>query len=69
MATQLAQPDLMTMGDAAASLGVHRNTLRRWIAAGRIPAYKVGPRLVRLHPADVARFAAPVLPGGIPVRA
>lgn len=66
MATPLAQPDLMTMADAAASLGVHRNTLRRWIASGQLPAYRVGPRLVRLHPADVARLAAPVLPA--PVR-
>lgn len=64
MATTLAQPDLMTMGEAAASLGVHRNTLRRWIASGRVPAYRVGPRLVRLHPADLARLAAPVLPSG-----
>jgi len=31
--------------DAAEILGVHPETLRRWVREGRIPAVKVGARL------------------------
>lgn len=42
--------------EAAASRGVSTRTVRRWIAAGLLPAYRVGPRLVRIDPADLDRL-------------
>ncbi|MGC5245394.1 excisionase family DNA-binding protein [Gordonia sp. DT219] len=35
--------------------GVHPKTIRRWIAEGRISAHRIGPRLIRLDPDEVAR--------------
>lgn len=35
---------LLTVGQAAALLHVHPNTLRRWEAMGLVRAYRVGPR-------------------------
>lgn len=34
--------------------GVTTETVDNWIADGRIPAYRVGPRAVRLDPDEVA---------------
>lgn len=34
--------DLLTPGEARAMLGVPRETLRRWAAQGRLPAYRPG---------------------------
>ena len=39
-----------SLADAAARPRVSTRTLRRWIAEGRLQAYRVGPRLVRLDP-------------------
>lgn len=41
-----------TIADAADELGVHRNTIRRWIASGRLPAYRAG-RSIRIKSADL----------------
>jgi excisionase family DNA binding protein len=38
---------LMTLAAAAAYADVHPVTLRRWVAAGRLPAHRVGPRLLK----------------------
>ena len=38
------EPSLLTVGDAAALLHVHTNTVRRWEAHGLIQAWRVGPR-------------------------
>mgnify|MGYP001392865829 CR=1 FL=1 len=37
-----------TMNQAAAALGVSRDTIRRMIARGEIYAERIGPRLVRV---------------------
>jgi len=43
---------LVPLAEAAAVLRVHRETLARWVRAGRVPAY--GPRLaVRVRVAEV----------------
>lgn len=49
--------DLTTIPAAAAEAGIHRNTLRRWIAAGRVAEYRRGAREVRVSQAEVARAA------------
>ena len=38
----------VTIQEAAATYGVHPLTIRRWIGSGRLTAYRVGPRLIRL---------------------
>jgi hypothetical protein len=46
---------------AAEMLGIHRNTLGRWTAAGRITAHKLGPERqspTRYRRADIARLKA-----------
>ena len=46
---------------AAEMLGVSRNTLGRWVKAGRITAYKLGPERqspTRYRRADIARLKA-----------
>lgn len=38
----------VSIAQAAEYLGVHWNTIRRWIAAGRLTGYSAGPRLIRV---------------------
>ena len=52
----------LTLSEAARRYGMSARTLRRWVASGRLPAWRVGPRLIRVAPADVATLARPVLP-------
>jgi excisionase family DNA binding protein len=44
---------LETLAEAAARHGVTTKTIRRRIADGTIPAYRSGPRLIRVDPDDV----------------
>ncbi len=48
-----------SLADAAARTHVSARTLRRWIAEGRLQAYRVGPRLVRLDPESVDQLMKP----------
>jgi excisionase family DNA binding protein len=45
----------ITMQEAADTYGVSLITIRRYIAAGRLTAYRVGPRMIRLDPEQAAR--------------
>ena len=48
---------MLTVKQVCDVLQVHRNTLRRWIAAGRVPAYRIGPRGdLRLKQDDLDAF-------------
>jgi excisionase family DNA binding protein len=47
---------LLTVTEACRLLKVHRTTIWRWIRAGRLPAYRLGPRELRLRRDDVARL-------------
>lgn len=49
-------PPLLTTEQAAELLGVHVVTLRKWAAAGKIAAHKVGPRLWRFPREEVTKF-------------
>jgi excisionase family DNA binding protein len=44
---------LISITDAAAYADVSPRTIRRWIATGRLPGYRVGPRLVKVDLADL----------------
>ena len=46
--------------EAADRLGVSYRTVRRWIAAGRLTAVRVGPRLLKVSAADLDTLMQPV---------
>jgi excisionase family DNA binding protein len=43
---------------AAEILGVSPNTIRKFVADGKLPAYHVGDKLVRFDPKDLDHFLA-----------
>lgn len=45
--------DWLTVEQAAQRVGMSAKTIRRWIDAGRLPAYRAGATAVRVRPADV----------------
>lgn len=47
----------------AARVGVHPKTLRRRIASGELTAYRFGPKLIRLDPAEVDALFRPIVTG------
>ena len=51
--------DLLTLTEAATLLKVSVVTLRRWIKQGRLPAYHVGPRKVRINRSDLSKAFTP----------
>ena len=53
-------PDELTTTMAAEMLGVTRPTLMKWVAAGELPAHKVGTH-TRLNTADVLQFRSTVM--------
>lgn len=50
-------PRLLSLAAVSEVLGCSTKTLRRRIAAGDLPVIRDG-RLVRVHPADLARYVA-----------
>ena len=48
-----SRPRLISLGEAAERLDVSTRTLRRYIAAGRLTGYRVGPRLIKIDPAEL----------------
>jgi excisionase family DNA binding protein len=51
--------NFVTVAEAAALLRVNRSTIRRWITSGRLPAYRVGKRFVRIRRDDLDRMIVP----------
>ena len=51
--------DLVAVAEAAELLKVSTVTLRRWIKQGRLPAYHVGPRKVRIRREDLTKALTP----------
>ena len=47
---------LISLSRAAEQYDVSVKTIRRWIAAGLLPAYRVGPRVIRIDPADLDKL-------------
>lgn len=52
--------DLIGLDAAAAICGVTPRTIRRWIAAGQLPAVRVGPRLIKVSTRDLSALMTPV---------
>ena len=38
------ESELLSVGQAARSLGVHPNTVRKWSKEGLLKSYRIGPR-------------------------
>ena len=53
------QSDLLTIGEAAKLLKISTVTLGRWLKEGRLPAYRIGPRAVRIRRADLNALLTP----------
>ncbi len=48
----------LSVGQAAKYLGIHRNTLRRWAAEGKVSHYTIGKgQHRRFRPADLDKCA------------
>lgn len=54
----------ISIQEAADILGVSTKTVRRYIAAGDLAAFRVGSRLLRVQRADVEALARPVPTAG-----
>jgi len=55
---------LVSIQHAASYADVHPITLRRWIAAGRVPAYRAGPRLLKVDLNELDAMLRPITTGG-----
>jgi excisionase family DNA binding protein len=53
-------PELISLQDAADRCGVCYRTIRRYVAAGRLDAVRVGPRLLKVDAADLEKIKQPV---------
>lgn len=51
---------LLTLGQAADLLSLDEKTLRRYIAAGQLTGYRVGPRAIRVPFDQVEALAKPI---------
>src|SRR5579862_744006 len=51
---------LLSVIEVAGLLGVHVSTVRRWIASGKLPAYRVGGKGVRVQYRDVFTLVRPL---------
>ena len=47
---------LISLAEAADRIDVSTRTLRRYIAAGRLTGYRVGPRLIKIDPTELAQL-------------
>lgn len=47
----------ITAAEAARRLGVHKSTVTRWIAAGKLPAKRTPGGHYRIRPSDLRRNA------------
>ncbi len=61
-------PEWLSLQQAAALYGVSVDTLRRRIAAGRLPACRFGERLIRVRAEDLDRLFRPIPIGDLPLR-
>jgi excisionase family DNA binding protein len=44
----MTNEELITLSEAARRLGVNVQTVRAWVAAGKLPAYRQGQRFTRV---------------------
>ena len=54
------QPDLVSLTAAADHAGVSTRTIRRWIASGELPAYRIGPKLIKVELGAIEAMLKPI---------
>ena len=59
-----SEDDLLTIPEAAATLKVSPVTISRWLKQGRLTAYRLGPRAVRIRRDDLVEVLKPSGHGG-----
>jgi excisionase family DNA binding protein len=52
--------ELLTIAEATRLLKVGRSTLHRWLRTGRLRAYHVGPKAVRIRRSDLTALMQPI---------
>jgi excisionase family DNA binding protein len=52
------------IAEAATYADVSTRTIRRWIAAGLIPGYRIGPRLIKVDLSDLDQLGHRIPTGG-----
>jgi excisionase family DNA binding protein len=57
---EVKHSDIIGLDVAGKMLGVERQTVRSLIKAGKIPGYRVGPRLIRVNREDVKKLLVPI---------
>src|SRR5436309_697031 len=57
--------DMVTVAEAAKALRVSVATIKRWLKDGRLPAFHLGPRYIRIRRADLNRVLIPVQRGEV----
>lgn len=55
----VTEREYYTVSEAAEVLGVSRTTIWRWIESGRLPAYRVGGKTIRIRRADLPSLLKP----------
>lgn len=55
---------LVSLSSAAAFADTSPRTIRRWIAAGLLPGYRLGPRLLKVDLSDVEDMLRPIPTAG-----
>jgi nicotinate-nucleotide adenylyltransferase len=56
---ETAEESYLTMAAAAKLLDVSSSTVRRWIGKGKLQAYRIGPRTVRVKKEDILAMVPP----------
>lgn len=51
---------LLTLADASAYVGLDEKTLRRYVSQGRLRAFRVGPRAIRIDAAELEALIRPI---------
>lgn len=61
---QTAPRRLVGINNAAEYADVCSKTIRRWIAAGHVPGYRVGPRLLKVDLNEIDAMLRPISSSG-----
>ena len=64
MTERRAVPVYLSLEEAADVMSVSSKTIRRWIAAGTLPAYRCGKRAIRIRVEDLESAPKPIPTAG-----
>jgi excisionase family DNA binding protein len=56
----MPQRTAISVAEAARRIDVAPITIRRWIAQGRLPGHRLGPRLIRVFAEDIEKMTKPI---------